>query len=60
MALTSLGIGPELQKYMATVSAPVDELLLELAEETKRATGDDAGMQIAPEQGALLTLLAPI
>jgi caffeoyl-CoA O-methyltransferase len=58
MASKNIGIGPELQEYMATYGAPVDEIQGELADETVRTTGTSAEMQVAREQGALLTLLA--
>jgi caffeoyl-CoA O-methyltransferase len=60
MSRTTQGIGPELAEYMATFGGPVDTLLRELAEETLKATGRSAQMQIAPEEGRFLTLLAQL
>jgi len=48
---------PALHDYLVAHSGPPDELLDRLASETESATGDRAIMQVAPEQGALLTLL---
>jgi caffeoyl-CoA O-methyltransferase len=45
---------------MATFGNPVDPLLRGLAEETAKTTGRSARMQIAPEEGRLLTLLAQL
>lgn len=50
-------LGAELHAYLVEHGEPPDALQRELAEET-RALGGIAVMQIAPEQGALLTLLA--
>lgn len=50
-------LGPELHAYLVEHGEPPDALQRELIEET-RALGGLAVMQIAPEQGALLTLLA--
>lgn len=48
---------PELYRYVVSHGARQDEVLRQLAEETE-ALGPVAGMQISPEEGALLTLLA--
>jgi caffeoyl-CoA O-methyltransferase len=58
MALKNIGISPELQDYMSTYGVQVDEIQRELADETIRTTGTASEMQIAREQGALLTMLA--
>lgn len=50
-------LGAELHAYLVEHGTPPDALQRELMEET-RALGGLAVMQIAPEQGALLTLLA--
>jgi caffeoyl-CoA O-methyltransferase len=47
---------PALHEYLVAHSGPPDDLLVRLAAETEEAT-DRAIMQIAPEQGALMTLL---
>jgi caffeoyl-CoA O-methyltransferase len=48
---------PELLAYVVGHSSPPDPLLDELVAETA-ALGSSAGMQLAPQQGALLTVLA--
>jgi caffeoyl-CoA O-methyltransferase len=47
-----------LHEYVIAHSAPRDEMLEDLAAETLRRFGDDAIMQIGPEQGTFMTLLA--
>jgi predicted O-methyltransferase YrrM len=47
-----------LQAYVEAHSAPPDEILTELAEQTASMFGARAGMQIGPEQGTFMTLLA--
>jgi caffeoyl-CoA O-methyltransferase len=47
-------------EYATSHTNPPDDLLLGLAEETLRVTGGNAGMQIAPEQGTLLTMLVQL
>jgi caffeoyl-CoA O-methyltransferase len=48
-----------LHDYVLAHSTPPDEVLQDLAAETAaRFSADDAGMQIGPEQGAFMTLLA--
>lgn len=48
---------PEIAEYIAARTTAPDAALVELAEITRAATGNAAGMQISPDQGALLTLL---
>jgi caffeoyl-CoA O-methyltransferase len=43
--------------YTVAHTSPPDELLRELHDETARRFGDDLALQIAPEQGPLLTML---
>jgi caffeoyl-CoA O-methyltransferase len=50
-------LDPEIARYVAARCEPPDNVLADLALETERSTGDRAGMQIAPDQGALLGLL---
>lgn len=50
---------PEVHNYLVEHGTPPDDVQLALIEET-RALGPVAGMQIAPEQGAFLTLLVRI
>ena len=48
---------PELHAYAVEHGAREDEVLRRLAEETERELADVAIMQIAPDQGAFITLL---
>ncbi len=48
---------PELYAYVVEHGSRQDEVLRRLAEETEREHGDVAIMQIAPDQGAFMTLL---
>jgi caffeoyl-CoA O-methyltransferase len=58
MSRTTAAMSPELQQYLLAHNRPQpDALLRDLAEETAAALGDEADMQIAPEQGAFMTLL---
>lgn len=54
-----LRMTPELYTYMVDHGARQDELLARVEQETE-ALGSIAVMQIAPDQGALLTLLAQL
>jgi caffeoyl-CoA O-methyltransferase len=47
---------PELHDYIVAHTTPIDEVQRELIEETQ-ALGSVSGMQVAPEQGAFLTIL---
>lgn len=49
-------LSPALQEYLIAHSAPADAVLNDLAAETA-ALGAISGMQIAPEQGAFMSLL---
>jgi caffeoyl-CoA O-methyltransferase len=53
-------LSQELHDYLVAHSTPPDEVLRELADETARRFPDAAGMQIGPEQGTFMTLLARI
>ncbi len=53
----SLGVSAELHAYLVAHGSPPDAVLERLAADTS-AMGQIARMQIAPEQGALLTMLA--
>ena len=55
--IKSLGLGKELHAYLVAHGTPPDPLLAELREVTKEKVGGMALMQIAPEQGAFMTLL---
>ncbi|MEO3870506.1 O-methyltransferase [Nonomuraea sp. B12E4] len=50
-------LDPAVAQYVQTHSSSPDPLLEELAKETAAATGDSAGMQISPDQGAFLTMI---
>jgi caffeoyl-CoA O-methyltransferase len=56
-AIKSLGLAPELHRYLVAHGTPPDALQQELIEATK-ALGGISMMQIAPEQGAFMTILA--
>ena len=54
--IKSLGLSPELHAYLVDHGPPPDPVLDSLARETQ-ALGPISIMQVAPEQGALLTML---
>lgn len=56
----SFFLGEELHSYLIAHGSPPDAILRELAQETVSKLGGLAGMQIAPEQGAFMMLLARI
>jgi len=56
MSPKSFVLSDALHEYLLASSTPVDEVLRSLAAETA-ALGDVSRMQVAPEQGLLLTLL---
>src|SRR5690242_1895022 len=51
-------LSEEIQDYIAAHSTRQDEVLAGLAAETARRFPGPSGMQIGPDQGALLTMLA--
>jgi caffeoyl-CoA O-methyltransferase len=53
-------ISDALQEYIEAHSTPPDQILTELAEQTASMFGAEAGMQIGPEQGTFMTLLAKL
>lgn len=55
---TTESLTPELYEYLVAHSAPVDPVLRALAEETARLYPDSVGMQIGPEQGTFMTMMA--
>jgi caffeoyl-CoA O-methyltransferase len=55
--LKSLGLSPELHAYLVAHGTPPDPVQSELIAETAKL-GPIAVMQVAPEQGAFLTLIA--
>src|SRR5262245_43665157 len=57
MATRTWSLDADLHRYLVEHGSPPDSVLLDLAADTP-AMGEVAQMQIAPEQGALLTMLA--
>lgn len=53
-------IDPAVGQYILDHTTRADELLDELAAETRAATGASAGMQISPEQGRFLTMITQL
>jgi caffeoyl-CoA O-methyltransferase len=60
MTTRTVGLSEDLQAYVLAHSAPQDQITLDLAKETRASLGSLAGMQVAPEQSALLNLLAKL
>lgn len=60
MARRSELVSEQLQDYLVAHSTPRDAVLAELAAETASRFPDAAGMQIGPEQGTFMTLLAQL
>jgi caffeoyl-CoA O-methyltransferase len=50
-------VDPAVSDYLLTHCTPADDLLRDLADETRRAFPDPAGMQVSPDEGQLLTML---
>ncbi|MEV0429594.1 O-methyltransferase [Micromonospora sp. NPDC050495] len=57
MSTKPLPLTPELHAYLVAHGSAPDEIVRELAEETRAALPDQATMQVAPEQAAFLTFL---
>ena len=55
----SFSLSPEVHQYLVEHGSPPDDLQRGLIEETRKL-GGIAGMQIAPEQGAFMTLLTSL
>jgi caffeoyl-CoA O-methyltransferase len=53
----SFNISPEIHEYVVAHGTPPDDVQRWLIDETKSRVGDIALMQIAPEQGAFMTML---
>ncbi|MFI0419393.1 O-methyltransferase [Spongiactinospora sp. 9N601] len=51
-------LDPAVGQYVLAHTTPPDDLLERLAVETRAATGGHAGMQISPEQGRFMTMIA--
>ena len=60
MSRRSEQLSDALHEYVVAHSTQPDEVLRDLADETLRRFGDAAGMQIGPEQGRFMTLLAKL
>jgi caffeoyl-CoA O-methyltransferase len=60
MTRTTEALIPELQEYVAAHSTAPDEVLRDLAAETEQLFPEHNFMQIGPEQGAFMTLIAQI
>ena len=60
MSRRSEQLSEALQEYVAVHSTQPDEILRDLADETLRRFGEAAGMQVGPEQGRFMTLLAQL
>jgi len=50
-------VDPAVSDYLLTHCTPADDLLRDLADETRRAFPDPSGMQVSPDEGQLLTML---
>ncbi len=57
MSTKTIGISDELHQYVIAHGATPDALTAELAAETRAALGDQAVMQIAPEQAPFMTMM---
>ncbi|MFF5174374.1 O-methyltransferase [Micromonospora sp. NPDC000089] len=57
MSTKPLPLTPELHAYLVAHGSPPDEIIRDLAAETRALLPDDADMQVAPEQAAFLTFL---
>jgi caffeoyl-CoA O-methyltransferase len=55
-----IGLTPDLHAYLVAHGTPPDAVQQGLIEETHRRTGGAARMQIAPEQGAFMTMLTRV
>ncbi|WBB65012.1 O-methyltransferase [Micromonospora sp. WMMD812] len=57
MTTKSIPLTDELHAYLVGHGSPPDEIIRDLAEETRAVLPDEATMQVAPEQAAFLTFL---
>ncbi|MEV4811276.1 O-methyltransferase [Micromonospora avicenniae] len=57
MTTKSIPLTDELHAYLVGHGSPPDEIIRDLAEETRAVLPDQATMQVAPEQAAFLTFL---
>jgi caffeoyl-CoA O-methyltransferase len=58
MSTKTLGLTDELHAYLVAHGSAPDDVMRDLIEETRASFPERAGMQVAPEQAAFLTLLA--
>ena len=56
----SFFLSPEIHEYLVAHGSPPDEVLRWLAQETNERFGEISLMQVAPEQGAFLTILTRV
>jgi caffeoyl-CoA O-methyltransferase len=56
----TLDLTDQLYAYLVAHCTPLDQVAADLVEETRAALPDRAGMQIGPEQAALLTMLTRV
>ncbi|MBQ1014272.1 SAM-dependent methyltransferase, partial [Micromonospora sp. M51] len=57
MTTKSIPLTEELHAYLVAHGSPPDEIIRDLAEETRSVLPEHASMQVAPEQAAFLTFL---
>ncbi|MET8119206.1 O-methyltransferase [Micromonospora sp. NPDC005189] len=57
MTTKSIPLTDELHSYLVAHGSPPDEIIRDLAEETRSVLPEHATMQVAPEQAAFLTFL---
>jgi caffeoyl-CoA O-methyltransferase len=57
MSFRTLNLTDDLHAYVVAHNPNTDEVAAALIEETRRVLPDNAGMQIAPEQAGLMTML---
>ncbi|MBQ1018560.1 O-methyltransferase [Micromonospora sp. D93] len=57
MTTKSIPLTNELHAYLVAHGSPPDEIIRDLAEETRSVLPEHASMQVAPEQAAFLTFL---
>ncbi|MER7415355.1 O-methyltransferase [Micromonospora peucetia] len=57
MTTKSISLTSELHAYLVAHGTPPDEIMRDLAEETRAVLPDNAQMQVAPEQAAFLSFL---
>lgn len=53
----TVAVTTEVHEYLMAHSTPLDDVQRDLIAESAARTGEQAGMQIAPEQGAFMTML---